>query len=468
MKKVAISLVFVFIMLISGLEAFALNNQKSSFHQSLILDEFDMIIITPDIFSDAIQPLINHKNSIGIQTFLKTTEEIYNECDGRDEAEQIKYFIKNAKESWDIKYVMLVGGKDIMPVRFTRMCFFDSNFSYSYSYYISDLYYADLYFSNNSFCSWDSNNDSIFADKNVEGYIDEVDLYPDVFVGRILTNTISEVETVVDKIINYENNTYNQNWFKNLIVCGGDDARSFLLEALMPLQLGRTGFPVFEGEYLGNKAALILNDFNVKRVYASGLLRPSAKRLTTKNINNAINEGAGFLMFNGHGLPDTAILTNFPLMKRWWLPKPNGYTSLDIESLNNGYKLPVVIFGGCLCGDFNTSQSPVAWRFISHENGGAIASFACTAGAVLLLSSLCTESLHGHMIMSIFDSYAKGTDIIGDIWSDSITNYLNDEDALELGGAFSMFNWRHPLSNHFVLEEWVLFGDPSLKVGGYQ
>jgi len=430
-------------------------------------NENNMVIIAPDMFSDSIQPLIDHKNSLGVQTFLKTTEEIYNEFSGRDPAEQIKYFIKYAKESWNTKYVMLVGGKDIMPVRFTRMCFLDSNSSSIYSYYISDLYFADLYFPDNSFCSWDSNNDSIFADKNIEGYVDDVDLYPDVFLGRILTNTESELETVVDKIINYENSAYNQNWLKNLILCGGDDARSFLIEAMLPLQLGRIGYPVFDGEFLGNQASQILSDFTAKKVYASGLFRPFVKRLTVNNINTAINEGAGFLMFNGHGLPDTAILTNFPFMKIWWLPKPHGYTSSDVEQLTNGYKLPVAIFGGCNCGDFNASQSPVAWKFIAHGNGGAIASFACTAGAVLLLSSLCTKSLHGHIIMSVFESYAGGTEIVGDIWSDSITNYLNDEDALELGDAFSMFNWHHPLSNHFVIEEWTLFGDPSLKIGGY-
>jgi hypothetical protein len=466
MQKILVTLL-IGILFLNGFRASASFLQKSYSNQSVIFDEYDMVIIAPEMFSDAIQPLIDHKNDVGIQTFLKTTEEIYDGYDGRDEAEQIKYFIKNAKESWNTKYVMLVGGKDILPVRFTRMCFFDSNSSYSHTYYISDLYYADLYFPDNSFCSWDSNNDSIFADKNVEGYIDEVDLYPDVFVGRILTNTESEVETVVDKIINYENTAYNQNWFNNLIVCGGDDARSFLVEAMLPLQLKRIGYPVFDGEFLGNRAAQILSGFTAKKVYASGLFHPFVKRLTIDNINNAINEGAGFLMFNGHGQTDTAMLTNFPFIKMWWLPKPQGYTSSDVELLTNGYKLPVAIFGGCFCGDFNASQSPVAWRFIAHENGGAIASFACTAGSVLLLSSLCTESLHGHLIMSVFESYARRTECIGDIWSDSISSYLNDEDALELGDDFSILNWHHSLSNHFVLEEWTLFGDPSLKIGGY-
>jgi len=62
-------------------------------------DEYDMVIIAPEKFSKDLQPLIDHKNSYGIQTTLKTTESIYNEHSGRDQPEKIKYFIKYAIES---------------------------------------------------------------------------------------------------------------------------------------------------------------------------------------------------------------------------------------------------------------------------------------------------------------------------------------------------------------------------------
>jgi hypothetical protein len=56
-------------------------------------DLYDMVIISPNEFSNELQPLIDHKKSVGINTFLKTTDDIYIEYNGRDEAEQIKYFI---------------------------------------------------------------------------------------------------------------------------------------------------------------------------------------------------------------------------------------------------------------------------------------------------------------------------------------------------------------------------------------
>ena len=434
-------------------------------------DVYTFLVITPAEFLEELTPLISHKASHGISTKIVTLEDIsagiFFPSTGRDAAEKIKYFIKNAKETWATTHVMLVGGKDHIPTRFTRTCFFGENGSDLFISYPSDLYYADLYFSNGSFCSWDSNNDSLFADKNRSGYLDSVDLFPDVCIGRLLTNEESEVQIVVDKIITYENTTADQPWFNTLIVCGADDARSLLIELSFPLLLKRFGYPVFEGEYLGNSAAKILPGFSAKKIYGSGLLRPSIKGLTITNINTAINEGAGFLMFNGHGSPDCAILTNFPFMKNIWLPLPHRYTSSDVVSLTNGYKLPIALFGGCNCGDFNASQAPIAWKFIAHENGGAIASVACTAGAVMPLGSLCTETLHGHMLMRMFSSYAEGTETIGALWNSSITTYLNDHDAVDLGDAFSMQNWRHTLANHYALEQWTLFGDPTLKIGGY-
>ncbi|RLF51297.1 MAG: peptidase C25, partial [Thermoplasmata archaeon] len=73
-------------------------------------DVYDMVIIAPSEFSDALQKLVEHKNNYGVKTFLMTTEEIYSKYNGRDEPEKIKYFIKNAIEQYGIKYVLLVGG----------------------------------------------------------------------------------------------------------------------------------------------------------------------------------------------------------------------------------------------------------------------------------------------------------------------------------------------------------------------
>jgi hypothetical protein len=210
-----------------------------------LTSEYDLVIIAPELFSTALQPLVEHKNNHGVSTILKTTEDIYAEYSGRDKPEQIKYFIKDALEQWGIKYVLLVGGlnslicargKDdlnqgsrdwYVPVRYTNL--FD-NPKYPLASVlhdpgvISDLYYADIYKQNGDFESWDTNGDGAFFVWGRPGYENDtdIDFHPDVALGRLACVNIKEVETVVDKIITYESGPCDPSWFKKMIVVSGD------------------------------------------------------------------------------------------------------------------------------------------------------------------------------------------------------------------------------------------------------
>ena len=429
--------------------------------------EYDFIIIAPADFSDELQPLLIHKENHGIVTKIITLDDIYNSnyfpSNGRDDAEKIKYFLKDAYEQWGVKYVMLVGSKDEIPVRYVDLCNWDNHYDC-----ISELYYADLFDNKGDFCSWDSDNDNVFGGQDMDGMIDEVDFYPDLAIGRILCKTLDEVNIVVDKIIDYENNAYGESWFNNIVLCGGDDARLGLREKMYEEWFNRPAEIVWEGEYIGDAVEDIMTGFNPVKVYATGLFKSESKFLSSNNINEAINQGAGFVMFIGHGNYDKAIKTNFPMIKFLWLPFPGGYTTTHSRKLQNQEKLPVVIFGGCNSGDFQTGNSPIAWEFIKNQYGGAIACFAATTGSIMFMSSLVTEAYTPHLILNIFRFYKQGMVTIGDIWQDSIKAYLDDKEAWELGVQFSLLNWHNDLANYLVMEEWTLFGDPTLKIGGYQ
>jgi len=197
-------------------------------------ESYDLVVIAPEKFSESLQPLIDHKNDHGLDTFLKTTENIYSEYTGRDNPEQIKYFIKDAFETWDIKYVLLVGGlksyiyakdKDdcnqgstawYVPVRYTNLPSGDE------VGVISDLYYSDLYRYNEiseewEFEDWNSNDDGVLASPQ-----DALDLMPDVYIGRLACRNKVEVNIVVDKIINYESTPPDDKpWFKSMVGVAG-------------------------------------------------------------------------------------------------------------------------------------------------------------------------------------------------------------------------------------------------------
>ncbi len=205
---------------------------------------YEMVIITPKIFEKEFQRLAEHKNSIGVPTFVKTTEEIYDEYQGRDKPEKIKYFIKDAIEQYGIKYVLLAGGlnsqiwgkprdnanageKDwYVPVRYTNL-YDNPKYPLGETIYdpgvASDLYYADVYKEGGKFEDWDPNHDGIFAAWNKPGVENDssLDLYPDVYVGRLACRSTEEAKTIVDKIINYENKC-NDSWFKKMVVVSGD------------------------------------------------------------------------------------------------------------------------------------------------------------------------------------------------------------------------------------------------------
>lgn len=216
---------------------------------------YDMVIIAPTVFSNALQPLIDHKNKYGIKTTLKTTKEIYNEYSGFDKAEQIKYFIKDAIEKWDIKYVLLAGGLKStiyakardntnlgasgwhIPIRYSNIDEMgDDGFP-------SDLYFADIYKEGGIFENWDSDGDGIIA----EWPDDIIDHLPDVALGRLAFSDVKEVKEVVNKIIKYETTSYGSEWFKKMIVISGD---GFLDQFDLNIQWDTKG--IVDGSYTIN------------------------------------------------------------------------------------------------------------------------------------------------------------------------------------------------------------------------
>lgn len=229
---------------------------------------YDMVIIAPSLFSEELQRLIDHKENHGVRTMLKTTETIYKDYEGVDNAEQIKYFIKDALEEWGISYVMLVGGlksqfwavpKDNanegssgwhVPVRYTNLwdnpAFPLQEETIHDPGVISDLYYADIYKEGGLFEDWDPNNDGVFAAWNKPGVANDtnLDLYPDVAVGRLACVNLAEVQTVIDKIITYEDDICDESWFKKITVFSGD---GFLDQVDLNIQWDTTHLP--NGEY---------------------------------------------------------------------------------------------------------------------------------------------------------------------------------------------------------------------------
>ena len=392
-------------------------------------DEYDMVIIAPSMFSEELQPLIDHKNSRGVQTILKTTEEIYAEYMGRDEPEQIKYFIKDAIETWGVRFVLLVGGAAQVPGRYTHI-YFEYDYQ-DYWVFLSDLYYADVYDDSLNFSSWDTNENDLFAEYNWYGNTDDLDLYPDVYLGRLACVNESQVITCVNKIIAYETGeAHTQGWFTNLVLIGGDS-------------LPGDAEQVDEGEYVNQHVADTLDGFIPYRVWASnGLLYYAS------NISDAIDSGAGFVFFNGHG--NTHVWATHPHESSQWIP-PGYYTNSHINALSNGGKLPIVVSDACYHCTYDVAPDCFGWAFLTNPNGGAIGylggtdidvSYGGTAIITKGIERLC-------LIMS--SNYKAGDATFGELWAHGVTDYIAPVlDEID----------------YITLEEFQPFGDPSLCIAG--
>lgn len=417
-----------------------------------IVDEYDLVVIAPAEFSQNLQQLVSHKNNYGMATHLVTLQDIYNGYPGRDNPEKIKYFIKHAIEEWNTHYVLLIGDIKKLPIRNTYASWWEPDI-------LSDLYYADIYDPTYQFCSWDANGNNKFGEVNHEGYdLDGVDLYADVHIGRLACADIGELEIVINKIITYEKETYGSSWFKQIILAGGDTFPPFY----------GADRDVFEGEITNVHVAQNLPDFQ------STLLWTSKRSLNALTFNRAITKGAGFVSYAGHGFEHG-----------WGTYKPNAmrnklilYYMPFVKLLRNNEKLPIVFFDACLTAklDFNIADLDeyyptwiqflvrftkleydtsvfypcFAWSFIKEEGGGAIATIGSTRTAYTWVNEHGVFAGAGYLDVSFFKAYEDGV-TAGEMLTLAQNDYIDNVGM-----------------DYFTIEEFILLGDPSLRVGGCQ
>jgi len=397
-------------------------------------EEYMYIIIAPHEFSDTANALVAHKNNRGISTKLITLDEIYMgsyfPIEGRDQQEQIKYFIKNAYDQWGISYVLLVGGSDFFPVRESHLEVVDEGRTYT-CVMVSDLYYADLYDEHLVFSTWDTNENDIFGEYNWNDRSDDLDLYPDVHIGRLPCKNNDELESVIQKIILYENNeAYTKDWFSKFVVIGGDSAPG-------------DDENIDEGEYATEMAINTMNGFVPVRIWAS-----NADLYSKMPMNNALNDGAGFSYFSGHG--HRTIWSTHPHDNHnIWLP-PGSYSSGDVGILNNEEKLPIVILDACYVGQFDKEDDCFSWSFLRNQDGGCIGIFSSTYTSFFYPTSYVTEDIIGKLSQDTIKGYKiDGAITLGEMWTNALLRYISPT----MDGA-----------DYFTVEEWLLMGDPTLQI----
>ena len=277
---------------------------------------------------------------------------------------------------------------------------------------------------------------------------------------------------MVDKIITYETSTFRESWFDTIVFMGGDihdDPGTDLVE-------GEVGCDYIYDEYM--------NDFQAVRLYASNKNIDVGHVPSPENIIREISKGCGFVILNAHGYPD-CVDTFWP-GEFSWDDSPGGLGCFDIPKLSNRNQLPICLFNGCLCGMFNVTffgslfERPHMWSFkyiaipeciswwmTKATAGGSVASLGFTgigygnAGEKGDLDGDginnpdCIESYNGYQLSLFFRAYSEGENILAKVMNNAQRLYLNTYPPFE------------EKRNHKQATIWTLFGDPSLKIGGY-
>jgi hypothetical protein len=384
----------------------------------------------------------------------------------------VKYFIKDAYDTMNITYVLLVGGlknhifakdKDTIsagwkawwvPVRYVSIpqdadegC-------------LSDLYYGCLYNATAGFDSWDSNGDGVYAAWGAPGHIkDKFDMYPEVYVSRLPVANNMEVKHIVKKIITYESTGPSAKpWFNNFVGVGG---KTFEYYAGKP-----------DGEYLCdvsyNNTKLAYPSLELVTVYSTN--RNTSGFVPDKTgISSAFNQGAGFVDFEGHGSPSKwdTIWFDGTYPHDWC-----GGISIDkFTMIKNGDKQPVVVVGGCHNGMYNITTLaamkdktggsyysygyPIficfSWGLVIKPRGGAIASTGCT-GFGMGYEGI-PVSLSAELEVNFFYKIGTGSTHLAQAHSNAIQKFIAEEEINQIEA--------------FVITNWALLGDPSLQFGGY-
>ncbi|MEO0112277.1 MAG: C25 family cysteine peptidase, partial [candidate division WOR-3 bacterium] len=155
--------------------------------------DIDYVILTDTNLVSSFVPLRDWLRKTGLWTEIRTTQWVDNNYSGRDLPEKIRNFIKNYFQTQGLKYVLLGGDGDYNnPVVPTRQAG-PLTVGGSTRFIACDLYYADLDW------SWNGDNDTLFG----EWTGDTVDLYHDVYIGRVPVENASHINNFITKLFKY-------------------------------------------------------------------------------------------------------------------------------------------------------------------------------------------------------------------------------------------------------------------------
>ncbi len=152
-----------------------------------------MLIVTDESLLTTFEELAERRTDQGILTEVISMSTVYSSSSGRDNAEKLRNYVIDYYTSNGLDYLLLGGDTDLVPFRFAFAMDCEAGYHSRENDLPCDLYFSDLD------GTWDANGNDIFGEVD-----DDVDLYPDIYVGRATVENVTETESFINKIAVYE------------------------------------------------------------------------------------------------------------------------------------------------------------------------------------------------------------------------------------------------------------------------
>jgi hypothetical protein len=253
------------------------------------------------------------------------------------------------------------------------------------------------------------------------GFISGNDAFAEVIVGRFSANNPSELQTQIDRTLNYEQNPSNVDYFNNALGIGSNQGAGI-------------GYNGLSDDDFND---LLWNDFLSDFTYTDfqGVYDSNGGSVSVGV--EAINEGVGIINYTGHAGPtgwgNGAALGNE-----------------DVHQLTNTEKLPFVFTVGCNPGEFNNYGECFceAWMRATDDNGNPTGSIAHVGSTI---SQSWEPPMHGQWAMN---------SILTESYEDNISRSFG---GIVVNGCMHM-NEAQGSNGINETNHWTIFGDPSVLI----
>jgi hypothetical protein len=304
----------------------------------------------------------------------------------------IKLFAKYLKIKGNIKHLFLVGKGLAVDIQYDRA----SNSTWEFHDLIPPYGYPS---SDNGF---------------VTGLLNPKSNSVDVSIGRLSCQTPQEVANYLNKVKEFEADTHEHLWKKELIhVSGG----------LSNPEVNR-----FKS-YISSFRNLAIKDYyggNVKLGFKN-----SSNEVGNLDLTNEINQGKMMVTFYGHG---SAFLTDINI----------GYVSDPKQRYFNKGKYPMIFFNSCDVGDIYNLIESVGEDWMTEANKGSI--------AILAQSHIGFESTLVGYVSSMYLNYFNKKENISLPIGLVMKNFLNDYLENSPDNLYNLANF----------QQYTLQADPSV------